>query len=50
MKERVSITIDEEISKKIKKIVESNDNYRNKSHFIEKAIKKYVEEEESKKK
>ena len=45
MKERVSITIEEEISKKIKKMLDSSSKYRNRSHIIEMAIEKFVEAE-----
>lgn len=49
MKERISITIDEETAKKIMKILEKNKVYRNRSHFVETAIEKFVEEESKKK-
>ena len=48
MKERVSATIDEGTSKKIEKLI-AGERYRNKSHFIEKAIKLLLEEENGKK-
>lgn len=48
MKERISVTIEEEISKKIKKILESSSKYRNRSHVVEIAIEKFVEEESKK--
>jgi len=49
MKERISATVDEDIIKLIDNILKKGD-YRNRSHFIEKAIKKFAEEEKSKEK
>lgn len=43
MKERISATIDEGTSKKIEKLIKE-EKYRNKSHFIEKAIKLLLKE------
>jgi len=43
MKERISATVDEFLIKLIDNILKKGD-YRNRSHFIEKAIKKFVEE------
>ena len=43
--ERVCVTIDDKLVMKIREILENSDGqYRNRSHFIEKAIKKFVEE------
>ncbi|MBU3913447.1 MAG: hypothetical protein KKB21_01775 [Nanoarchaeota archaeon] len=47
--ERVSATIDEILSKKIRGILKSGSKYRNMSHLIETALKKFVEEESKKK-
>jgi len=44
MKERISATVDEGTSKKIEKLIKEK-KYRNKSHFIEEAIKLLVEKE-----
>jgi len=43
MKERISATVDEDTIKLIDNILKKGE-YRNKSHFIEKAIKKFAEE------
>lgn len=45
MKERVTITIDEEMLKRILGILKKKKIYRNRSHLIEIAIEKFVEEE-----
>ena len=42
MKERISATVDEGTSKKIDKLIKER-KYRNKSHFIEEAIKFFME-------
>ena len=44
MKERISATVDEKTIKLIEVILKKG-KYRNKSHFIEDAIKKFAEEE-----
>lgn len=43
--ERISATIDDKLLKKIRKILESGNKYRNMSHLVETAIKKFAEEE-----
>ena len=43
MKKKLSITIEEDKIRAIENIVES-DSYRNKSHFIEMAVNKYLKE------
>ena len=43
MKRKLSITIEEDKVHAIEHIVKS-DNYRNKSHFIELAVNKYLQE------
>jgi Arc/MetJ-type ribon-helix-helix transcriptional regulator len=48
MKERVSATIEEDVIEIIDSIVKKGD-FRNRSHFIEKAIRKFAEEELKKK-
>jgi len=44
MKERLSATVDERTVKLIETILKKG-KYRNKSHFIEKAIERFAEEE-----
>ena len=44
MKERISATVDEGTSKKIEKLIREG-KYRNKSDVIERAIKKFLEEQ-----
>ena len=48
MKERISATVDEATIKIIDNILKKGE-YRNKSHFIEKAIKKFAEEKSKEK-
>jgi len=43
MKQKLSITIEKDKIQAIENIIK-NDNYRNKSHFIEIAINKYIQE------
>lgn len=45
MKTRISVTIDEDVEKKIDKIM-TKGRYRNKSHFVEDAIREKIEMEE----
>lgn len=45
MKTRISVTIDPEVEKKIDKIMQKR-RYRNKSHFVEEAIREKIEMEE----
>ncbi|MAG38339.1 hypothetical protein CMI45_03060 [Candidatus Pacearchaeota archaeon] len=47
MKKRISATIDEETDKVLDKLME-NEDFRNKSHAIEKAIKRLWEEKNDK--
>jgi Arc/MetJ-type ribon-helix-helix transcriptional regulator len=49
MKERISATVDEKTIKIIELILKKG-KYRNKSHFIETAIKKIAKEEKNDKK
>lgn len=44
MKKRISVTIEPKLDKLMDKVVEKGD-YRNKSHLVERAIKKILEEE-----
>ena len=46
MKERISITVDENRINMIEKILK-NKKYRNRSHFIENAVDKLIEEEKN---
>ena len=48
MKERISITIDEETIKKLNFLIKSK-KYRNRSHAVEMAIEKLVKEEKDEK-
>ena len=48
MKTRISVTIDEELDKKIDKILKDS-IYRNKSHFVEVLIKEAIKKEEIRK-
>ena len=43
MKQKLSITIDEELIKNIEKVVDSG-RFRNKSHIIEFSLSKFLEE------
>jgi metal-responsive CopG/Arc/MetJ family transcriptional regulator len=45
MKKRISITVDEEVDEKLQKILDKDrgNDYRNKSHIVEKAIKYFLE-------
>ncbi len=50
MKKRISATIDEETEKKIDDLSKNTDEFRNKSHVIEKAIKMLWEKKHDKNK
>jgi len=45
MKTRISATVDKETEKKLNEFLKKS-RYRNKSHVIEEALEKFIEEEE----
>ncbi len=44
MKQKVSISISQDTLLRIKELVDINNSFRNKSHLIELAVDKYLEE------